>query len=52
LRVINNTFWVRLCMMGDLGFAEAYMFGDVQCEDLISTFLVSIRSLLLSHLDS
>ena len=28
--------------MGDLGFAEAYMFGDVLCEDLISTFLVSI----------
>jgi cyclopropane-fatty-acyl-phospholipid synthase len=38
--------------MGDLGFAEAYMFGDVQCEDLISTFLVSIQSLLLSHLAS
>ena len=32
--------------MGDLGFAEAYMFGDVLCEDLNSTFLVSIQSLL------
>jgi len=41
LRVINDTFWVRLCTMGDLGFAEAYMFGDVVCDDLISTFLVS-----------
>ena len=41
LRVINDAFWVRLCTMGDLGFAEAYMFGDVVCEDLISTFLVS-----------
>ena len=51
LRVINDAFWVRLCMMGDLGFAEAYMFGDVQCEDLISTFLVSIQS-LLSHFAS
>jgi cyclopropane-fatty-acyl-phospholipid synthase len=28
--------------MGDLGFAEAYMFGDFVCEDLVSTFLVSI----------
>lgn len=46
LRVINDAFWVRLCMMGDLGFAEAYMFGDVLCEDLNSTFLVSIQSLL------
>jgi cyclopropane-fatty-acyl-phospholipid synthase len=41
LRVINDAFWVRLCAMGDLGFAEAYMFGDVVCEDLISVFLVS-----------
>ena len=45
LRVINDAFWVRLCTMGALGFAEAYMFGDVVCEDLISIFLVStIRS--------
>jgi cyclopropane-fatty-acyl-phospholipid synthase len=48
LRVINDAFWIRLCTMGDLGFAEAYMFGDVACEDLISTFLVSILSSLLS----
>jgi cyclopropane-fatty-acyl-phospholipid synthase len=41
LRVINDAFWVRLCTMGDLGFAEAYMFGDVVCEDLNSIFLVS-----------
>ena len=43
LQVINDAFWVRLCTMGDLGFAEAYMFGDVVCEDLISIFLVSAR---------
>lgn len=40
LRVINDVFWVRLCTMGALGFAEAYMFGDVVCEDLISIFHV------------
>ena len=45
LRVINDAFWVRLCTMGALGFAEAYMFGDIICEDLISIFLVStVRS--------
>jgi cyclopropane-fatty-acyl-phospholipid synthase len=27
LSVINDAFWIRLCTMGDLGFAEAYMFG-------------------------
>ena len=40
LRVVNNAFWVRLCAMGDLGFAEAYMYGDVECNDLVSLFQV------------
>ncbi|KAG6887994.1 hypothetical protein C0992_009974 [Termitomyces sp. T32_za158] len=31
LRVISDVFWVRLCTMGDLGFAEAYMYGEVEC---------------------
>ncbi|KAI0250939.1 S-adenosyl-L-methionine-dependent methyltransferase [Lactifluus subvellereus] len=44
LRVLNDAFWVRLCTMGDLGFAEAYMFGDVACEDLISTFRVFLKN--------
>ncbi|KIY71193.1 CFS1-like protein [Cylindrobasidium torrendii FP15055 ss-10] len=38
LRVVNDAFWIRLCMMGDLGFAEAYMYGDVECDDLVSLF--------------
>lgn len=42
LRVANDVFWVRLCAMGDLGFAEAYMYGDVECDDLVSIFQVSI----------
>jgi cyclopropane-fatty-acyl-phospholipid synthase len=40
LRVVNDAFWVRLCSMGDLGFAEAYMYGDVECDDLVSLFRV------------
>ncbi len=40
LRVVNDVFWVRLCTMGDLGFAEAYMYGDVECDDLVSLFMV------------
>jgi len=31
--------------MGDLGFAEAYMYGDVECDDLISLFRVSCQVL-------
>lgn len=40
LRIINNTFWVRLCAMSDLGFGEAFMYGDVECDDLVSLFEV------------
>jgi cyclopropane-fatty-acyl-phospholipid synthase len=40
LRVINDVFWVRLCTMGDLGFAESYMYGEVECDDLVSLFQV------------
>jgi len=45
LRVVKDTFWVRICAMGDLGFAEAYMYGDVECDDLISLFRVSSQVL-------
>ena len=41
LRVVDDVFWIRLCTMGDLGFAEAYMYGEVECDDLVTTFLVS-----------
>lgn len=42
LRVVNDVFWIRLCAMGDLGFAEAYMFGDVECDDLVAVFKASM----------
>ncbi|KAI0039598.1 cyclopropane-fatty-acyl-phospholipid synthase [Auriscalpium vulgare] len=44
LRVVNDTFWVRVCTMSDLGFAEAYMYGDVECDDLVSVFLIFMRN--------
>ena len=43
IRVVNDSFWVRLCTMSDLGFAEAFMYGDVECDDLISLFQVSVE---------
>ncbi|KII86625.1 hypothetical protein PLICRDRAFT_114061 [Plicaturopsis crispa FD-325 SS-3] len=42
LRVVNDVFWVRLCTMSDLGFAEAYMYGDVECDDLVTLFQASM----------
>ena len=40
IRVLNDAFWLRLCLMGDLGFSEAYMYSEVECDDLVSLFQV------------
>ena len=45
LAVRNSTFWLRLCAMGDLGFSEAYMYGEIDCEDLVKVFLVCVLAL-------
>lgn len=44
MRVIDDSAWIRMCTMSDLGFSEAYMYGEVECDDLISLFKVSARS--------
>ncbi|KAE9399100.1 cyclopropane-fatty-acyl-phospholipid synthase [Gymnopus androsaceus JB14] len=36
LTVVNDSFWLRLMLSGDLGFSEAYMVGDIEVEDLKS----------------
>lgn len=41
LRVLNDSFWIRLVLLGDLGFSEGYMWGDVECDDLAALFRVS-----------
>lgn len=43
LGVVRDSFWTRLCIMSDLGFSEAFMYGDVECDDLVSLFKVSTR---------
>lgn len=40
LVVKKDAFWVRLFLFADMGFAEAYMLGDVECEDLTQFFEV------------
>ncbi|QRV86399.1 cyclopropane-fatty-acyl-phospholipid synthase [Ceratobasidium sp. AG-Ba] len=40
LRVVKDSFWIRLALMSDLGFAEAFMYGDVECDDLVTLFKV------------
>ncbi|KAF8710274.1 cellobiose dehydrogenase, partial [Rhizoctonia solani] len=40
LRVVKDSFWIRLVTMSDLGFAEAFMYGDVECDDLVTLFKI------------
>lgn len=49
IRVLKHNFWLRLALMSDLGFSEAYMFGEIECDNLIDIFSVC-RGLPLSHL--
>ncbi|KAF5321236.1 hypothetical protein D9619_001160 [Psilocybe cf. subviscida] len=34
LNIVNDNFWLRILLSGDLGFSEAYMIGDVEVSSL------------------
>jgi cyclopropane-fatty-acyl-phospholipid synthase len=42
LKIKKETFWVRLALFGDMGFAEAYMLGEVEV-DLVRFFEVRLQ---------
>jgi cyclopropane-fatty-acyl-phospholipid synthase len=42
LVVKHDSFWLRLFLYGDMGFAEAYMLGEVKCADLTAFFQLFI----------
>ncbi|KAI9797437.1 MAG: hypothetical protein M1833_005477 [Piccolia ochrophora] len=42
LTVHAEAFWVRLFLFADMGFAEAFMLGDVECSDLVAFFQLFI----------
>ncbi|KAF4987131.1 hypothetical protein FDECE_15575 [Fusarium decemcellulare] len=44
LLVKNNTFWLRLSLFADIGFAEGYMMTDFECSDLVSFFQLFIKN--------
>ena len=50
ITVRNPTFWLRIALTSDMGFAEAFMFGDIECDNLINVFEVSFASHLLKGL--
>jgi cyclopropane-fatty-acyl-phospholipid synthase len=41
IRVVNDAFWVRMLLLSDLGFSEAWMAGDIEVDDLDALFRVS-----------
>ncbi len=43
LAVKKEAFWIRLFMFADMGFAEAFMLGEIECADLTAFFQVSGR---------
>ncbi|ATY66282.1 methoxy mycolic acid synthase 1 [Cordyceps militaris] len=40
----NDAFWMRSFLFGDMGFSEAYMLGDFECQDLTSFFQLFIMN--------
>ncbi|TIB81665.1 S-adenosyl-L-methionine-dependent methyltransferase [Wallemia mellicola] len=40
ITVKNATFWIRLLLSKDLGFSEAFIFGDIDVDDLTEVFKV------------
>ncbi|KAM7190751.1 cyclopropane-fatty-acyl-phospholipid synthase [Rhypophila sp. PSN 637] len=38
LVIKNDAFWMRTFLFADMGFAEAYMLGEVECADLTGFF--------------
>lgn len=41
LVVKSEAFWMRLFLFADMGFAESYMLGEIECKDLTAFFQVS-----------
>lgn len=44
LVVKKDAFWMRLFLFADMGFAEAYMLGEVECADLTAFFQLFIAN--------
>ncbi|KAE8215265.1 hypothetical protein CF327_g1438 [Tilletia walkeri] len=44
LKVINDAFWIRMFVGADMGFAEAFMAGEVDTPDLGACFALFIHN--------
>ncbi|KAJ2851359.1 hypothetical protein IWW36_001125 [Coemansia brasiliensis] len=44
ITIYSSDFWIRLALVQDLGFAEAYMAGEVQVSDLVKFISFYIKN--------
>ncbi|OCL14657.1 cyclopropane-fatty-acyl-phospholipid synthase [Glonium stellatum] len=44
ITVKRSTFWTRVFWHMDRGFAEAFMLGEADCDDLVKLFIIIIRN--------
>ncbi|KAF7290285.1 CFS1-like protein [Mycena indigotica] len=44
LRVRSPSFWMRVALFTDLGLAEAFMFGDVDCDNISALIQILIAN--------
>ena len=42
LSIKDRRFWRRVLLSGDIGFAQSYMMGEIECSDLCSFFEIFI----------
>ncbi|PLW39995.1 hypothetical protein PCANC_11531 [Puccinia coronata f. sp. avenae] len=44
IQVLSDAFWIRMFLLSDMGFAEAYMVGDIRVDRLDALFKIFIRN--------
>ncbi|KAJ7833680.1 CFS1-like protein [Mycena leptocephala] len=44
LRIKSDAFWIRVTLFTDLGLAEAFMFGEVDCDNISSLIQILIAN--------
>ncbi|KAJ3283445.1 hypothetical protein HDU76_008467 [Blyttiomyces sp. JEL0837] len=44
IRVLKDTFWPRLMVYSALGFGEAYMYGEIEVDNLATLLLIFIKN--------
>ncbi|KAI9145626.1 Mycolic acid cyclopropane synthetase-domain-containing protein [Paraphysoderma sedebokerense] len=44
VRILDDHFWFRLISAGDMGFAEAFIAGEVEVDDMMAFLIIMVRN--------